>query len=185
VRPYFTRIDESHGKATYTACDRMRLILTAPELPLMTGRRGSDERQMAGSVPPTGASRPGMGYGRNRKTHSRCLVSKVANGRRTHNESRNLLPHSCRRPQAVQGRFRELAPMGRHPAPTPVIRHLEMSASKRSLATAGSQCHPKRIPPVKPMVWSPLWEVLLQLGSRYQPVFLCGQNMKSKTTSTP
>ncbi len=44
MRPYFTGIDESHGKDTYTACDRMRLILTAPELPLVTCRRESRVR---------------------------------------------------------------------------------------------------------------------------------------------
>src|ERR1039457_6420771 len=47
------------------------------------------------------------------------------------------------------------------------------------------QCHPKRNPPVKPIVCSPLAAVRLQLGSRYQPVSLCGQNIKSKTTSIP
>src|SRR5208283_5208305 len=41
VRPNFRGIDDSPGKSTYTACDRVRLILTAPELPLVTGRRGS------------------------------------------------------------------------------------------------------------------------------------------------
>src|ERR1017187_4808195 len=44
------------------------------------------------------------------------------------------------------------------------------------------QCHPKRNPPVKPIVCSPLSAVRLQLGSRYQPVSLCGKNIKSKTT---
>jgi len=37
----FTGIDESHGRAMCTACERLRLNLTAPELPLVTGRRGS------------------------------------------------------------------------------------------------------------------------------------------------